>query len=112
MYGWTDDPVRDADTYDRECESSYSQWIDRSPICCVCEQPVARVSETYYDFDGMAVCAKCIGKRITVRTPRAKCSYCGATLYDDLYEYNALEDAKGNLLCEDCEYDAQKEYDG
>ena len=54
---WTDDPVKDAETYSWEREH---MSIEEVPECEVCGH---RIEEDYYfDFDGWIVCQECLNE--------------------------------------------------
>lgn len=51
--GFTDDPFRDADRYDRAQQA----WLDRRPRCCRCEEPIQE--NIYYNVHGKIYCCDC-----------------------------------------------------
>lgn len=50
---WTDDPVRDAASYDDYCES----WVSRRPVCAKCGNHIQ--DEYGYEIDGDLLCEDC-----------------------------------------------------
>ena len=59
---WTDDPVRDFDAYDRECQES----LEKLPKCDHCGKYIT--DEFFYDIDGEYVCEECLDKLYKVYT--------------------------------------------
>ena len=58
MMMWTDDPVKDADAYDAECEAR----LKRRPVCDVCNEHIQ--DDHYYDIFGHIICPSCVDDRI------------------------------------------------
>ena len=54
MYMRTDDPERDYDRYDAECEDR----LDRLPRCIDCGEPIQ--DEYLYDLNGDIFCEECL----------------------------------------------------
>lgn len=53
---WTDDPVRDAETYAEEMEDRISEL----PVCCECGEHIQ--DDCYYDIEGQIYCESCLDK--------------------------------------------------
>lgn len=49
----TDNPFRDADRYDWECQ----RWLDTLPVCVSCGEPL---DGKRYEMDGELYCARCL----------------------------------------------------
>lgn len=49
---WTDDPVRDAASYDASCD----RWVSRRPVCAKCGEHIQ--DEYGYEIDGL-YCENC-----------------------------------------------------
>ncbi len=54
MWGWTDDPVADAERYFAEQDEE----LEKLPKCCECGEPIQ--TDTYYEFDGDLYCEDCM----------------------------------------------------
>ena len=51
---WTDDPVRDAESYANYCEDR----IKDLPVCSDCEGPIQ--DDYYYELGDTVICQKCM----------------------------------------------------
>lgn len=49
----TDDPLRDADRYDMECQ----EWLNSLPYCVDCGEPLTQYG---YVLDGEMYCKSCL----------------------------------------------------
>lgn len=52
--GPTDDPLRDADNYDRDNQA----WLDSRPKCWACGEPIQ--DDQLYQFDEKLICEYCM----------------------------------------------------
>lgn len=52
-HGPTDDPLKDADNYDRDNQ----EWLDSRPKCWACGEPIQ--SEVCYEANGHKYCYEC-----------------------------------------------------
>lgn len=51
---WTDDPVRDAHNYDRECRRRLSRY----PVCDCCQEHIT--DDKFYYIENKNLCAECL----------------------------------------------------
>ena len=58
----TDDPIRDFEAYDRECQ----ELLEKHPKCDKCDKYIT--DEEFYDIDGEYVCEECLNKLYRVYT--------------------------------------------